>query len=60
MEVIDGGFKKGDWQSDRGAYSEEEIEAGNAMFERLAQEHNPAWRKLIWTPQESHPLKVIK
>jgi hypothetical protein len=50
MKIIQGGFIKGDWQSDRDTYSDEDIKKGNAIFERLAQDHNPAWRKFIWTP----------
>lgn len=60
MEVIEGGLKKGIWQSDRDAYSEEDIEAGNAILEILAYKHNPAWKKLIWEIKEVQPLKVIK
>jgi len=48
MKIIEGGFKKGIWQSDRDAYSDEDIEAGNAIFEMLAHKHNHAWRELIW------------
>lgn len=60
MEVIQGGLKKGIWQSDREAYSDEDIEAWNAILEMLAQKHNPAWKELIWKPKEPQPLKVIK
>lgn len=60
MELIEGGFKEGIWQSDRDAYSEEDIEAGNAIFEMLARKHNPAWKELIWEIKENQPLKVVK
>lgn len=48
MKVIEGGFIKGHWQSDRDAYSEEDIVEGNEIYETLAQKHNPAWKELIW------------
>lgn len=60
MKVIQGGFKKGDWQSDRDAYSDEDIKKGNAIFEMLAQLHTPVWRKLLWNPKEPSPLKIVK
>lgn len=60
MKVINGGFKKGIWQSDRDAYSEEDIEAGNAIFDILAQKHNPAWKELVWKIKDPKPLKSVK
>lgn len=60
MEVIEGGFKEGIWQSDRDAYSDEDIEEGNAIFEELAQKHNSAWMKLIWNIKEPKPLRIVK
>ncbi len=61
MEVIEGGLKQGIWQSDREAYSNEDIEEGNAIFEELAQKHNPAWKELIWDIKESsQPVKCVK
>jgi len=60
MKKIEGRIKKGIWQSDRDAYSKEDIEAGNAIFEMLAQKHNPAWKELIWPIKEPGPLKLVK
>jgi hypothetical protein len=60
MKALEGGLKQGVWQSDRDAYSEEHIEAGNAIFEMLAQKHNPAWKELIWDIKEPQPLKLVK
>jgi hypothetical protein len=36
MEVIQGGFKKGMWQSDREAYADEDIEAWNDRLKQLS------------------------
>lgn len=48
MKVIEGGFVKGHWQSDREAYSDEDIKAWNAIFRKMAEKHGPGWRILIW------------
>ena len=47
MKVIDGGYWKGLWFHDRGAHTQEEIDALNEAF-RLAGQHDPRWLKLIW------------
>lgn len=60
MEVVDGGFKQGMWQSDRDAYSDEDIEAFNNVLHRLAKDIHPGWRKLVWEPKEPPPLKCVK
>jgi hypothetical protein len=61
MEVIEGGFKKGDWQSDREAYSEEDIKDFNDVLRKLAKDVHPGWLKLLWEPKEpSQPLKCVK
>ena len=59
LKVIQGGFQKGMWQSDRDAYSDEDIAEGNALFEELAQKHNPAWRMLLWNIKEPVSFKVV-
>jgi hypothetical protein len=48
MEVINGGFVKGHWQSDRDAYSDEDIEAWNNIFQKMAEKHGPGWKMFIW------------
>ena len=60
LKVIDGGFKKGHWQSDRRAYADEDIAAWNAIFAELAQNHHPAWAKWIWEVKERPALKRVK
>jgi hypothetical protein len=60
MEVIDGGFKEGDWQSDREAYSDEDIQAFNEILRKLAKDVHPGWLKLLWEPKEPPQLKCVK
>ncbi|RJR47282.1 MAG: hypothetical protein C4567_01250 [Deltaproteobacteria bacterium] len=62
MEVIQGGFVKGHWQSDREAYSDEDIEAWNAIFQKMAEKHGPGWKILIWNVKaDSKPeLRRVK
>jgi hypothetical protein len=60
MEVIDGGFHKGDWQSDRDAYSDEDIDAWNAIFQEMAEKHGSGWKMLIWDVKEPPSLKIVK
>ncbi len=63
MEVIEGGFKEGQWQSDRDAFSEEEIVEVNERFKQLI-ERNPQYRPLfefcLWDVNHKPELKVIK
>ena len=47
MKLIEGGFKEG-------------IDEGNAIFEELAQKHNPAWKELVWGIKETQPLRIVK
>jgi len=60
VEVIEGGFVKGHWQSDGEAYSGEDIEAWNTIFKGMAEKYGPGWKILIWDVKEPPALKVIK
>jgi len=60
LKVIDGGFQKDHWQSDRHAYSEEDIAAWNAIFAKLAQSHHPAMEKWIWDVKKRPSLTIVK
>jgi len=63
MELIKGGFKEGNWQSDRTAYSDEEIAEVNVRFRQLADRY-PQYRSFfeyfIWDVKPQPELKVIK
>jgi hypothetical protein len=39
---------KGHWQSDRDAYSDEDLEAWNNIFQKMAEKHGPGWKMFIW------------
>ena len=58
MKVIKGGFVKGHWQSDRSAYSDEDIEDWNAIFQKMAEKHGPGWRILIWDIKRDSRAKL--
>lgn len=60
LKVIQGGFKKGHWLSDRDAYSDEDIEALNNVLRRLAEDVHPGWSKLIWELKEPPQLQCVK
>jgi len=63
VEVIQGGFQKDMWGSDRNAYSDEEIAEGNERFRQLI-ERNPQYRPLfeffLWDIQPKSEPKLVK
>ncbi|MEW6657387.1 MAG: hypothetical protein AB1424_01875 [Thermodesulfobacteriota bacterium] len=63
MEVIDGGFKKGSWLHDRGAYSDDEIAEMNERFRKLINRH-PECRSFleffIWDIQQKTEPQIVK
>ena len=60
LKVVQGGFHKGHWQSDRDFYPDDEIEVWNAIFRELSEKHNPAWKEWIWELKEPPALQVVK
>lgn len=64
MKVIEGGFKKGDWLSDREAYSDEEIELWNDRFKQLMSRYphlRPLLESFLWNikPTQKPALKIV-
>jgi hypothetical protein len=47
------------WQSDREAYSEEDIKNFNNVLRRLAKDIHPGWLKLLWEPKKPPQLRVL-
>jgi len=59
MEVIEGKFKKGVWQHDREAYSDEDIEFFNEFLRTVAK-HRPQAAEVIWNVPKAPPLKITR
>jgi hypothetical protein len=60
MEVIQGGFKKGEWQSDRDAHSDEEIAIWNDRFQWLISQGHTWLKDYLWDIMPEPELKVVK
>ena len=63
MELIKGGFKEGNWQSDRTAYSDEEITAVNERLRQIIDRyphHRPLLELFLWDIRPKAELKRIK
>lgn len=59
MKILQGGFKKGMWQSDREAYSDEEIEAWNNRLRKLSQKH-PWLEEFILYIKPKQKLQIVQ
>ena len=60
LKLIPGNFQPGMWQSDRSAYSDEDIEALNTALEKLARDCFPGMRRLIWEIKGPPELRLLK
>jgi len=59
MKIIEGGFKKGLWQSDREAYSDEDIEAWNERLKQLSR-HHPWLKEFVWQIKPRQKLRLVQ
>ncbi len=61
MEVIQGGFQKGMWGSDRQTYSDEDIEVWNDRLRQLSRQH-PWLEEFVWhiQPTQKQPLEIVE
>ena len=59
MKIIQGAFKKGMWQSDREAYSDEEIEIWNSRLRKLSQKH-PWLEMFIWNIKPKQKPQIVQ
>jgi len=60
LKLIPGKIQSGMLQSDRRAYSDQDIEALNAALEKLARDYFPGMRRLIWEIKEPPELRVVE
>ncbi|MBW1953585.1 MAG: hypothetical protein JRI66_10960 [Deltaproteobacteria bacterium] len=59
LKLIPGKIQSGMWQSDRRAYSDEDIEALNTALENLARDYFPGIHRLIWEIKGPPELKMV-
>jgi len=60
LEKIEGGYKKGVWQHDREAYTDEDIEFFNEFLREMAK-HRPQAASVIWDlpPKNEQPKPTL-
>jgi hypothetical protein len=63
MKVIQGDYRKGSWQHDREAYSDEEIAIWNGRFRQLMNRYpnlRPLLEFCLWEIEPKSELRVVK
>ena len=59
MKIIQGGLKKGMWQSDRDTYSDEYIEVWNNRLRQLSHQH-PWLEEFIWNIKSEQKPRLVQ